>query len=134
MRDVAKFLMKKYYSSYKCPEHIKPTSEGQLVLALDLCKDKVMVIHEDGKIKGVGIFLTLSDEVYRNINSFDMTNMDDLAFLLADVGKNIHFILVCGEGTRDILKGIKIIKKRTGAKTVSWWNPGMTHLHKYSFS
>jgi hypothetical protein len=132
MKDVAAYLMKNYYNN--CSAHISPESEQQLIKALDITKDKTFVVHEDGEIKGAGIFLTLEDDTYENIKKFDLSDVEDLAYLITEDGLNIHFILVAGSGVRAILSAIREIKKIKKAKTISWWNPNMSYLHRYNFN
>lgn len=131
MYEIADYLLKNYYPKYTGNrKEIIPERE-LLVKALKIYKDKVIVIRKDG-IEGVGIYLTLNDETYSNIDKFDITEIAILSELLQEKGDNVHFILVAGSRVENMLLGINIVKKRERPKTISWWNPSMTKLHKYN--
>ena len=131
MKEIADYLLKNYYSKYKGPrKDIVPTKE-LLIKALDICREKVIVIQQDG-IQGVGIYCTLSDETYSNITKLDIAEVEVLTEMLREKGHNVHFFLVAGSDVKNILLGIRIAKEKENAKTISWWNPSMTKLHRYT--
>lgn len=124
MRTIAKYLIEHYYKQ-------SPPDEELLAKALDLHQDKVVVVHEGETIRGVAVFLTLTDETYKTIDSQKIQTVDVLSKLLQERGDNLHFILLTARGMSDILCGLRAVKAARHPKTISWWNPGMTHLHKY---
>lgn len=133
MTEVARYLKDNYYTKYAgCPKHLIP-DQDTLVQALDLHKDKVVVVLEGTEIKGVAIFLTLSDETYSNLESYNVGDMEVLGKLLQEKGQNLHFIVLTANGLKTIIEGMNKTKKLK-PKTISWWNPTMTHLHQYKLN
>lgn len=132
MREIARYLKDNYYTKYAgCPERLIP-DEDTLVKALDLHEEKVVVVRDGEDIKGVAVFLTLSDYSYSRIEALNVGDQDTLAALLTERGRNLHFILLTAENIRIILAGIRKAKA-LNPKTISWWNPEMTKLHRYNF-
>ena len=129
---LARFLIDNYYSKYKEAQKYAVTEE-MLATGLDIHKDKVVVIKDKDKILGAAIFLTLPDYIYEDIEKYDISNLDVVKFLLEQKGNNIHFILVAGEGIGNIKKGIAKVKELR-PKSISWWNPTMTKLHRFNFN
>jgi hypothetical protein len=132
MIKIAKYLMDNYYSKYP-PCQLYGQTEDMLVKALDIHKDKVIVIHENGEIKGCAVFLTLPDDVINNIDKYDIANLDVLKYLMDEEGPNIHFILIAASGADVILEGIKRAKAMN-PNSISWYNPSMTKRHKYNLN
>lgn len=133
MRKIAKYLKDNYYTKYAgCPSHLIPEEED-LVRALDIHKDKIVVVLDGEQIRGVAVFLTLSDETFANIESIDVGNMEILRVLLQETGSNIHFILLTADSYETIKDGVKAVKA-LHPKTISWWNPTNTQLHKYKLN
>lgn len=129
MMEIVRYLQDNYYSRYmkKNPEIIP--SDGILLRALELHPEKVIVMRSNFIIDGVAIYLQLDDFTYDHIEHFDMKDASVLRELLGQKGNNIHFILVAGSGVANILKGIRRIKQ-LNPRSISWWNPNHTHLHK----
>jgi hypothetical protein len=119
--------MDNYYSKQSYP----PPDEDQLYKALDLNQDKVVVVHEGDQLLGVAVFLTLTDETFDNIASIDMLNVNTLSRLLQEKGENIHFIMVTTKGIKNILAGLRAVVRERNAKSVSWFSPDMSRLHKH---
>lgn len=132
--EIAQYLEKNYYPKFKggCPENLIPSTEA-LVKALDIHKDKVVVVMDKTKIKGVAVFLTLTDESYANLKNTDITDVETLGNLLQEKGSNLHFILLTADGLSTIMAGIRKAKKLK-PRTVSWWSPDMKHLHRYNLN
>ena len=127
---VGKYLMDNYYAKYKGKRpDVVPTME-QIDKALENHGDKILVVWDE-KIKGVGIFLTLSDETYAKLKELDITDITILAGLLLEYGPNIHFVLLCADGYRTIMTGLDQVRRKYHPKTISWWNPDLTKLHEY---
>ena len=124
---VSEYLINNYYSKTNRLDII-PT-EQQIKQAMLNHPDKIMVIRDSG-IKGIAWFLKLTDETYNRLHELDITRIDVLQALSLENGDNLHFILVCGQGFKNIRVGIRRAKK-LGAKTISWWNPSFTKLHRY---
>lgn len=134
MQDVTEYLMKNYYAKYKGKDcKVVPTPED-LDKAILAYQDKIVIIREP-EIRGVAIYLTLSDETYKQLEKIDISDVDTLSRLLKEQGDNIHFILLAADGLRTIMMGVnKVKKERKGIKTISWWNPDMSHLYKTSLN
>ena len=128
MEDVAKYLVAEYFAKL-FPDQVQ--DKQMLVTALNLHKDKVVVVHENEKITGVAVFLTLTDESYAKIEQFDLTNLEVLKLLLLEHGKNFHFILWTAKHISDILVGVRVLKRERQPKTLSWWTPDMKRLVKF---
>jgi len=129
--EIGQWLMDNYYSKYVGDRtDIVPTME-QIYTGLKAHEDKIVVVQDD-KIRGVGIFVTLTDETFNMLRSFDITEMDVLAGLFQQHGPNLHFVILCADGYRTIMTGLRQAKERVNPKTISWWNPDLTHLHKYT--
>jgi len=130
MSDVGDYLMKNYYSKYRGDRtDIIPDAET-LERGLAQHTDKIIVIREDG-IRGVGIFVTLSDETYTRIQQIDVTQVDVLIKLLQESGPNVHFVLLCADGLHTILAGIREVINRVNPKTISWFDPDLKRLHRH---
>ena len=130
VREVVDFLMFNYYPKYKGRRvDVVPTHE-QVMQGIRNHPDKVMVVRDD-KVKGVGIFVTLSDDTYKRLRSLDVTRMEIIQQLIGQHGPNIHFVLLCADGYRTIAAGIRQVKKKYQPKTISWWNPDLSFLHVY---
>jgi hypothetical protein len=130
---IARFLLDNYYSKY--PE-VSPTFE-QIVQGFNAHSDKFVFIYDnpqDQNIIGCAIFLTLEDDTYLNIEQINIKDLNVLQHLIQEQGPNIHFVLLAAN-SRDIIRaGIRLIKEKKHPKTISWWNPDFTHLHKYNLN
>ena len=130
MTEITDFLMKNYFAKYNGTRtDIVPTVQ-QLEDGYKTHKDKFVIIKDD-KIKGIAIFLTLTDETYKQLKELDITRVDILKMLLKESGQNVHFVLLCAGGIRTILAVGNEVKRRVKPKTVSWWNPSFTKLHQF---
>lgn len=130
MKSLAKYLMDNYYSKYHGDRaDVVPTSE-QIALAYKLHRDKFVIVRDD-KIKGVAVFVTLTDETYKLLDSLDITRVDILEMLFKEAGPHVHFVLLCADGYKTIVYGMNKVIKRYRPETVSWWNPDLNKLHKY---
>ncbi len=125
IEHIADYLLKNYYINSECP------SRDMLIEAITNHIDKVIVLSKADGIVGIGIYLTLSDYIYENISKIDLTNVDVLTRMLAEKGKNIHFILVSTNGFGNIRAGLRDVVKQTKPKSVSWYDM-YGQLHKYS--
>lgn len=133
MREIAQFLMDNYYA--KAPEYVPIPTMDELELGLTNHPDKIMVRRDDeGNITGVAMFLRLEDDTYNALGCLDVSNTDALIELLKERGDNICFMVVCGEGFGNIRRGIREVKEKYKPKSISWWNPDMTYLHKYNLN
>lgn len=125
---LSRYLKENYYDKIN-----HPVTEDQMIKMIDLNKDKIIVVMEGEEIKGVAIFLTLTDETYARLDTLNFNKIEELSWLLAEKGNNLHFIVVVGSGIGTILKGIRKTKLLK-PKTISWFNPTMTKLHKYNLN
>lgn len=125
---IAEYLMKNYYTH--CPDkNLIPTQE-QIDQAVSNHPDK-MVIVKDGYIRGAAVFLTLTDETFKRLHMIDITRIDVIQALALENGRNIHFVLVCADGLKTVRIGLRRVIRNFKPKTISWWNPNFTYLHKY---
>ena len=130
MTEVAEYLMANYYSHYTGSRpDIVPTPE---VLEQGLANhpDKVLVIRDD-KIRGVAVYVTLSDETYQHLQDMDINRADILVTLLAEHGPNVHVLMFAADGLTTLLMARKEIKRRLNPKTISWWDPTITKLNRF---
>lgn len=131
--EIVKYLMDNYYNKYYgCPKDMIP-DPILLFKALDLNKDRLIVIHKDNQIQGVAVFLTLSDTTFKVLEYLNLSDLETLTNLMREQGNNVHFILLTAKDAKTIRAGIKEVKKRK-PKTISWFNPTMTKLHKYNLN
>src|ERR1041385_5387565 len=111
MTDIAQYLMDNYYAKYKGKrDDIIPTEE-QLECGIKAAPEKFVII-KDKEIKGVAIYLTLTDESYKKLEKVDITKMEVLLSLIPERGKNLHFILLAADSMRTILKGLRQTLKK----------------------
>ena len=129
---ISQFLMDNYYARYTGDKDIVPTKE-QIDQAIANYPDKMVTIGAL-QIEGVAFFLTLTDETYAKLESIDISDLDTLKSLCLENGKNVHFVLVCGSGVRNILRGIKKTIERVHPKSISWWEPDFSYLHRYNMN
>lgn len=128
---VAKYLLENYYVTYT-GENVKCTPElSVLIKALEKYSDKFFVLWEEDEIRGVVLFLTLSDETYARIEEYNLYDVLILTELLEESGENYHFFMLTVKSLKDLLKGLWKFKRERKPKTMSWWNPTYTFLHKY---
>ena len=106
--------------------------EGHLFKALEMNEDKIVVILKDGEIVGCALYLTLTDDSYKAIDKLNIADTTTLARLLKETGDNLHFIMVAARDMSTIRCGMRKVKREKKPRTVSWWNPNMTKLHRYS--
>lgn len=130
MSDVGDYLWANYYSRMPPPAG-KTFNRDLLENNLRGYKDHLVIIRNKGKIKGVAVYFTISDESYQMLDALDLSTEDIVRSLADEHGDNAHFILVCGGGYATIRMGIRALKQKKRFKTISWWNPDMTKLHKF---
>lgn len=131
MRPEIEYLMNNYYAKYKGDKNIVPTVE-QLDSALKNHPEKVVVVGYP--IKGIGIFLLLTDETYERLIHLDITDMNTLIALAIENGKNLHFVLLVSDSYQTIREGMRNVIDRHQPKTVSWWSPDFKRLHRYNLN
>ncbi len=127
---VVEFLTLEYFPHFKGrkPE-VVPTRE-QMLQAFKNHGDKVIICRDD-KIKGVAVFVNISDETLAGLEKMDVTNYDIMCGLLSEHGRNLHFVLICTDGLKTMMIGRDFVKRKYKPKTISWWNPDLTKLHIY---
>jgi hypothetical protein len=130
MDEIIDYLMNNYYNVWPGRKEDIPTTD-MIKAGLINHPEKFIIIRDD-KIKGVAIFLTLSDNTYNALGCIDIDNELALIQLFAEKGDNVHFLLLAADSQRTILRGVKEIKNRLHPKSISWWNPETTRLHKYN--
>jgi hypothetical protein len=134
---VAKYLFENYYSHYKGDRpDIVPTYE-QLLQGFINHSEKFIIILDnevDENIMGCAVFLTLEDDTYYNIEQINLNEVGVLTELLKENGPNIHFVLLAATGRQVIRRGIELIKQMKHPKTISWWSPDLSKLHRYNLN
>jgi hypothetical protein len=91
--------------------------------------DKIIVV-KDKEIRGVGMFLTLSDKTYSFLHNIDLQRIEVLQALATENGKNFHFVILAADSYKTIRIGLRMVMKLK-PNTISWWNPTFTKLHRY---
>jgi hypothetical protein len=133
--EVAQYLIENYYSKYTHPKlKMQVPDINALASSLHAYQDKVLVMANDGQIEGIAVYLTLTDKTYKALGTIDICDVDNLRDMLKEDGRHVHFILVTAKGIRIILQGLNVIKKTRKPKSISWWNPSMTRIHKYQMN
>jgi len=124
---ISKYLFDHYYS--KCPQRELIPTQEQIDQALERHPDKVIVV-KDSEIRGIGIFLTLTDKTFSFLHCIDIKRIDVLQALALENGKNFHFVLLAADSYKTIRIGLRSVMKLK-PKTISWYNPSFTKLHRY---
>lgn len=130
MEDIADYLIENYFPRYTGHPLLAQMNRDVLINFLEIVKDNVVIVKDDN-IKGCAVFLTLTDDTYRALGCLDMYNVLAMQQLFYEQGDNIHFILLCADSYKTIMRGINKTKQRK-PKSISWWNPEMSRLHKYN--
>ena len=121
--------MSSYYAHYKGTRtDVIPTREV-IEQALAQHADKFVKV---GNIKGMAVFLTLTDETYERLEEFDISKVETLIPMAQERGENLHFVVVAADGLRTIRKGLRKVIRRLNPKTVSWWSPDFKRLHRFN--
>lgn len=124
---IAEYLLTHYYAHTNRLDLI-PTKE-QINQAILNHPEKIVVIRR-GQIRGIAFFLTLTDETYNRLETLDITKIPMIQALALENGRNFHFVVLAADGYRTIKLGLRKIMK-LNPKTISWWNPSFTKLHRY---
>ena len=116
------------------PKLTNRIARWQLLSLLDRNEDKVIIVKENGLIKGSALYLKLTDETLWKLEYgfIDLRNPEIVNQMLKERGDNIHFLYVLANGVRTILKGLREVIKKENPKTVSWYNPEMTKFNKFN--
>ena len=126
MTDIVDYLITNYY------EKLGLMYERQyLTYALEKLKDKTIVIRRGGNIVGVAVYLALTNDSYLKFVDRTEYSPNDVDDLSKENGENVHFILVCTNGSDVILEGLKEVIKCHSPRIVSWWNRDRSKLNKY---
>ena len=129
---ITKYLFDHYYSHYTGNRlDVIPTPE-QIEQAIANHPDKAIVV-KDSQIRGIGIFLALTDKTYSFLHNIDIQRIDVLQSLALENGKNFHVVLIAADGYRTLRIMRKMVLKLK-PKTLSWWSPDFKRLHKYEVS
>lgn len=132
MTEMIKYLMDNYYAHYKgLRDDVIPTSD-QLEQALSNHPDKLVVVRDELGIKGMAVFLRLSDKSYNHLQKMDISQLDVIKALLPEDGDNFHFVLLAAGDFKTIMSGLRKVIKSQKPRTISWWDPEYTKLHRYN--
>ena len=124
---ITKYLFEHYYSQCNRLDLI-PTPE-QIEQALINHPDKIIII-KDSEIRGMCVFFTLTDKTYSFLHNIDIQRIDTLQALALENGKNFHAVLMVSDGYKTMRSMYRNVMKLK-PKTLSWWNPDFTKLHRY---
>ena len=124
---ITKYLFDHYYSHSNRLDLI-PTVE-QVEQAIKNHPDKMIVIGKK-KIKGMCMFFRLTDKTYSFLHNIDIQKIEVLQALALENGPNFHGVLVAADGYKTLRLMHKQVMKLK-PKTLSWWNPSFTKLHRY---
>ena len=128
---ISKYLMEHYYSH--CPQQELIPSKEQIEQAVTNHPDKYVTIQDEmGNIKGTAFFMLLTDETYSKIDKLDITQIDVIKALSLENGKNVHFLICATDNYHSIMEMVRKVKSLVKPKTVSWWNPDFSKLHRYN--
>lgn len=125
---ISKYLFDNYYA-HTNQKDIIPTKE-QIDQAVANHPDKLIIIGKRKHIKGIAMFLRLTDQTYSFLHNIDIKRIDVLQALSLENGPNFHAVLVTADGYRTLRLMYKQVMK-LNPKTLSWWNPSFTKLHRY---
>ncbi len=129
MTPTTRFLLDNYYSKYS---KIPTPPTDVIEQAVNMHKDR-MVIIRDENIKGIGVYLTLTDETYAVLGQLEIADEVTAKRLWDEKGRNVHFIILAADCLNTILAGMNEVIEREHPKTISWFNPTHTHLHTRRF-
>lgn len=92
---------------------------------LSVYKNNIIVI-EDGDIRGLAIYLKLTDETLLKVEKrvIDLTVPEVINECFKENGRNIHFFLLIADGYKTILKGIRSVVNQD-VKSISWFSKDM---------
>lgn len=124
---ITKYLFDHYYSHCNRLDLI-PTHQ-QIEQAIKNHTDKIIVVGKK-EIKGVCIFLTLTDKTYSFLHNIDVQKIEVLQALALENGRNLHGLLVAADSYKT-LRVMHRMALKLKPKTLSWWNPNFTKLHRY---
>ena len=98
----------------------------QIIVWLQVYKDRMIIVREDGEIKGIALFFTLTDETLDLVKNrkIDLSNPVMVNHCLSEDGDNIHFFMVVADGFLTIMKGFRETIKNN-VKSVSWFSIDM---------
>jgi len=106
----------------------------ELVLFLKEYSDNLVVL-KDGEITGIAFYLRLEDKSLDDICK-DKTILQDVGNakrLIAERGRNIHFIRVFAKDYKIVLKGLKDAIKKENPKTISWYKEDKNEIRFIKF-
>ena len=130
--ELFEYLKEEYYS--KCEEEYPDMvyTDEQIMLMLDFCEDRTIVIRNPD-IQCVAIYMTLTDETYKNISVDKVMDVNSLGQMLEEKGNNFHFFLVTSKSYRGIMIAMREAKKLKPS-SVSWCDPDMSQIHQYNLN
>lgn len=98
-----------------------------LLSLIDRNQDKLVYVKDGEMIRGVAMFLRLTDETLSDLimNNKDILDKESLNEMLKEKGENIHFLFVCADSVGVILKGLRNVMKNEKINSISWFNVDM---------
>jgi hypothetical protein len=107
----------------------QPVDYGVMLLAIEKSMDRIIYKKEDGEIKGMALYLRLTDERLKDLSIHDLIDPAKLFELINERGPNIHFIQLCTKNIGEMaIYGMKELIRREQPKTVSWFKPDLSSL------
>ncbi len=88
----------------------------------DMFPNRLVIQKEDGRIRGVAMFMKLTDDSLISILRGEIDLYEDgmMGKLMSEDGEHIYFIGVVADGMKFILKGLRDIRKAYNPITISW--------------
>lgn len=105
----------------------------QIEALLRQYSDRVIIVRELGDIKGIGFYLRLTDETFKQIREgvFDTTKIENAKICLDENGNNIFFAFVVADSFKTVMKGLRQVIENEKPKTVSWYSFDRKIFHNY---
>ena len=127
MLELAKYIYKNY------PNLKEKVQYWQVLSLLDRNEDKIVIV-KDTEFRCTALYAKISDETLWKIEYgfLDLKNSRDIQEVLNDKGNNIHVLYLLADGQNSILKGLRKVIKKENPKTISWFNPEITKLNKFT--
>ena len=82
----------------------------------------------------MAVYVTLSDDTYARLEQLDIRNIEIIKALTLENGLNIHFLLLASDSYKTIMIGLRRVIKKHNPRTISWWEPDFSYLHKYNMN
>lgn len=130
MTEIAQFLMDHYYSKYPTPG----VSRETLQATIERFPESVVVVRDHGEIVGVGIYVSLTDQMIKELRITKAFSIEKLIEMLQTRGDHIHFLMMVADGYATIMCGLRAVINERRPRTVSWFEPDLSYFHQFSLN